>query len=819
MRVRRHVALTQRSHRRSIAAAVAAVAMLVPGGVSAEVPTPPQWPATSSAAPQIESWSNAIRFSGPDREQTALALALGLRGGGGYPFDTTDPSSGGAPTLPAADGWWGVDTCPRAIIVVAGDTPADSLAASVLSDPSDRSTEPFLQRSAAADPLFDPIGGFARVDTQTAPIIVTRSARQGATALGASAKIAARDLRFGGCTLARQAIIVGGPVAVPAGVDDELVSLGYDEVFRVSGADRYATAASIADALGVGQFVDPSTPCTDPVVDDGDARMGFYGNAAIELRNSAGSCRVLGRTVVLAEGLTGADALAAGWWTSFWQVPVLLHDGSANLPAATVGALTTREIDHIVVLGGTARFPESVVDDVRRLTGAETIRIAGTDRYATSVQMAQRLGGWWPTGRADEYAGAMVCIAASSGDGTTGRGWPDALAVGSWCAAAGGAAVGRTAPDRALTPLTGEAPASTGLVASRHDAVPVLLVEAGAATAPASVIDLLTRAFDPTDSYCTSVAAAAGCTTPGFVVVAGGESVVPSSVVYALASAVAGGLPSTGAAPPPALYRPFATKLDLGPVYATTPSAPDHVCVARDGYAESRWIAAVIGSATPPARAEADVMLAGRYARDADGVVRSRGVGAPACVSFDAGSATEVRVRGVGIAGRVGADSRFASSVADRLSLTAPITDTGPDSSSGTTTSDDSSSGGSTTQTYITVAPAAGLAVGGMATPLDSASITFTLVRGVDLPGTTGVDRFTATILLDGPSGTVEALAFGEALFTSGTWKLRGRVAVGGGSAQVAPGTGGFVADLSTGATSAATDDSISWRLDATRTG
>ena len=99
---------------------------------------------------------------------------------------------------------------------------------------------------------------------------------------------------------------------MPAAADDELVSLGYDEVFRVSGANRYGTAAAIADALGVGRFVDPATPCTDPAVNDGDARTGFYGNAAVELRDSASTCRVLGRTVVLAEGGTGADALAAG---------------------------------------------------------------------------------------------------------------------------------------------------------------------------------------------------------------------------------------------------------------------------------------------------------------------------------------------------------------------------------------------------------------------------------------------------------------------------------------------------------------------------
>jgi hypothetical protein len=809
--------------RRRLTAAFAVaglIGVIVPAAVAAsDVPPPTQWPASSVAAPQIESWTNAIRFSGSNREQTSLALALGLRGRGDYPFDTADPSSGRAPTLASANDWWGVGTCPRAIIVVAGDTPADSLAAASLSDPSDRSTEPFLQRTAAADPLFDPIGGFTRVDTQAAPIIVTRSARQGATALAAPARIAARDLRSGGCTLARQAIVVGGAAAVPAGVDAELVSLGYDEVFRVQGPNRFGTAAAIANALGEGQFVDPSTPCVDPVVDDGDARMGFYGNAAVELRDSATTCRVLGRTVVLAEGGTGADALAAGWWTSFWQVPVLLHDGSDRLPAATIGALTTHGIDHVLILGGVARIPQTVADQVRRLTGAETIRIEGTDRYATSAEMARRFGGWWPTGRADEYSGAMVCLAASSGDGTTGQGWPDALGAGPWCAAAGGAAVGVAAPDRALTPLTGELPATTGDVAPRHDAVPVLLVRAGASTLPPSVEALLADAFEPTDSFCTSVASPPGCARPGFVVVAGGNRIVPSSLVAVAASIVAGGSPATGAAPPPALERPFTTRLDLGPVFATDTVALERICVPRDGYVESRWLTAVAGTGSAAARFEVDVMSDGSYARDADGIVRSRGVGAPACVSFDAGSAIEVAARGVGIAGRAGALTTFSTTASKRLSLTAPVVDVGPNASSGTPVGDDSSNGGSTTQTYITLAPAAGIVIGGSATPLNSASITLTVVRGIDSASSTGVDRFTATIVLNAPSGTVEAVATGEAVFVAGTWHLRGRVTVAGGSAGVPPGVGGFVADLAAGATAGASDDSIAWRLDAAQTG
>ncbi len=795
--------------------------LVIPAAVAAaDVPPPSQWPSSATVAPQIETWANAIRYSGPNREQTSLALALGLRGVGDYPFDTPDPSSGGAPTLAAANDWWGVGTCPRAIIVVAGDTPADSLAASSLSDPTDQSTEPFLQRSASADPLFDPIGGFARVDTQTAPIIVTRSARQGATGLGAPARVAAQDLRSGGCTLARQAIVVGGPSAVPSAVDDELVALGYDEVFRVFGANRYATAAAIANALGTGTFVAGSTPCDDPVVDDGDARMGFYGNAAVELRTNATTCQVLGRTVVLAEGLTGADALAAGWWTSFWQVPVLLHDGSGALPAATANALSTLAVDNVIVLGGPARIPESVLAEVVDLTGADVARLFGSDRYATSVEMARRLGGWFPNGRADGYSGSLVCMAASSGDGATGSGWPDALSAGPWCGAANGAAAGTQAPVRALAPLTGGQPATTTTTpVSSHDAVPVLLVPAGATALPASVRQLLTGAFEPTDSFCSSVQAPAGCVMPGFVVAAGGATVLPSALIDSAAQLVAGGAPSSGAEPPAALAQPFYTSLDLAPVYATSSGLPDHVCAARDSYRDSRWLTVLGAAPSTSVIAGTDAMLDGLYVRDADGITRTRGIGAPVCSSLTTGTRTTLRARGVGIAGRVGPEQSFATAATDRFQLTAPVVDSGPDAASGTNSSDNTSNGGSTTQTYITLAPSVGAISKGSSAPVTSASITFTITRGTDTASSTGVDRFTATTSFDTPNGTVTATATGEALFDGGVWKMRGRTTVVGGSWNFAAGSGGFVADLDTRSSTSMTDDSITWRLDAVQTG
>jgi hypothetical protein len=102
---------------------------------------------------------------------------------------------------------------------------------------------------------------------------------------------------------------------------------------------------------------------------------------------------------------------------------------------------------------------------------------------------------------------------------------------------------------------------------------------------------------------------------------------------------------------------------------------------------------------------------------------------------------------------------------------------------------------------------------------VSSASITFTITRGTDLPSSAGVDRFTATTSIDTPNGTVTTTAAGEALFVGGVWKLRGRTTVVGGSWNFATGSGGFVADLATGATADSTDDSISWRLDAVQTG
>ena len=123
-------------------------------GISSAKTLPSQWRELNGVTPLIDGWANGIRISGLDRYEVALTASLLLRGEGEYPFDTPDPSSNGASKLSNANDWWGLGTCPNSFLLVAGDVAADSLVAASLSDPTDKSNEPYLRRSGAADPHF-----------------------------------------------------------------------------------------------------------------------------------------------------------------------------------------------------------------------------------------------------------------------------------------------------------------------------------------------------------------------------------------------------------------------------------------------------------------------------------------------------------------------------------------------------------------------------------------------------------------------------------------------------------------------------------------
>lgn len=812
----------RRTHRVlwSLGAAGLAASAIPGAGVNAEgddALPPSQWPSSSLVTARLEGWPNAVRYSGSDRYQTNLAVELGLRGTGDYPFDTPDRSSSGASVLATAQDWWGAGTCPRAIIVVTGDNPADSLGASALSDPSHQSLEPLLQRTAAADPLFDPIGGFARVDTDSAPILITASARSGATSLTPATRIAANDLRRGGCTTARQAIIVGGTSAVPASVDAELLSLGYREVFRVAGTDRYDTAARIAQSLGTSPAPGGILTCDDPDTTDGATRQPFYANAVVELRESATDCRLLSRTVVLADGVTGADALAAGWWTGFWQVPVLLHDGSGALPRVTVDALLTMAISTVIVLGGTSRISDSVATEAKNMSGArEVVRIAGTDRYDTSVQMAKLLGGWWPTGNAEDFAASMVCLASSDGNGTVATGWPDALGAGPFCGAISGAASNPGAPTRALAAPTGISPSQTPEVAPRpaHDAVPILLVPTGSRSLPTSVAVLLSGAFPSTGDWCSSTVVVVSCSWPGFVVGFGGEAVLTSQAVSWASLLVGGGSGQLGTMAPSEAEAPWFTTLDMAPVFDDVGAGAARVCARRGTYNDARWLAAYDDGLGQHSVGSIDIMVRRRYLVDADEIGRTPFTGAPVCTSF--GPSTNVAsARFVGIGGRVTALGTYGVSAVDRFTLSAAFS-AGPPSDTSGPASDITDSDGSSTSIDFAAGAGGNAASRGAAAAVTATSAAIVLHRPA---GGLGPVTFTATWSITTAPGTVTGTGEGEALFLDDIWHLRGRSVFTGGTWNVTGGVGGFSADLAVNTSSTSADDAITWKVDGVVTG
>jgi YVTN family beta-propeller protein len=128
--------------------------------------------------------------------------------------------------------------------------------------------------------------------------------------------------------------LLGGTSAIPASIATQLTGMGY-VVSRISGADRYATAVAVADAMG-----DPST-------------------------------------VFLATAANYADALAAGPAAAHATAAILLTNGT-TMPSATTAYLAAHPGTTYAVGGPAATADPSAS------------AISGTDRYATAALVAQQ---------------------------------------------------------------------------------------------------------------------------------------------------------------------------------------------------------------------------------------------------------------------------------------------------------------------------------------------------------------------------------------------------------------------------------------------
>jgi len=156
-------------------------------------------------------------------------------------------------------------------------------------------------------------------------------------------------------------IIVGGTAVIPNAIKTALENLDTQpDVERVSGADRYATAAAI------GERIKGSIPSW---------------------------CGSRQRAVILVNGgdVGRSDSIIIGPLAYRLGMPILLTE-LRTLPRATRNFITDNDVQRVVIVGSDAavseRVRDSLVDDLDVVTAR---RIAGGTAAATSVALAQEM--------------------------------------------------------------------------------------------------------------------------------------------------------------------------------------------------------------------------------------------------------------------------------------------------------------------------------------------------------------------------------------------------------------------------------------------
>jgi putative cell wall-binding protein len=146
-------------------------------------------------------------------------------------------------------------------------------------------------------------------------------------------------------------VIVGGASAVGAGVASTLASRA--AVHRIAGPDRFATSRKLADET--------------------------FATAA---------------SVYVATARDFADALSAGAAAAAARGPVLLVDGrSSVMDPETAASLSRLNPTTVTLVGGTQALSGDIEQQIRRqLPGVSVVRRGGSDRFATSAEVAREFG-------------------------------------------------------------------------------------------------------------------------------------------------------------------------------------------------------------------------------------------------------------------------------------------------------------------------------------------------------------------------------------------------------------------------------------------
>jgi putative cell wall-binding protein len=218
----------------------------------------------------------------------------------------------------------------------------------------------------------DGLGAASLAGVMEAPILLT-----GRDVLPGSTEGELRRLR------PKNVVIVGGTAAVGAPVEQWVRQMlgSATTVHRISGTDRYDTAARVAAAT---------------------------------LETLSKSGRTWSGEFLVTSGDSFADALSASPLSAAHARPVLLTKAN-TLPTPTAQFLAGHPGATGMVIGGVAAIDADVIDQIAQVTGSAPTRIAGADRYATSLAIAR-------------YAHRSGLLGYADTAVATGEDFPDALA-------------------------------------------------------------------------------------------------------------------------------------------------------------------------------------------------------------------------------------------------------------------------------------------------------------------------------------------------------------------------------------------------------
>jgi len=183
--------------------------------------------------------------------------------------------------------------------------------------------------------------------------------------------------------------VLGGAGAISAATYNAIGQAGHGVQYleRVAGTNRYDTAVK----------------------------------AAVLASETAG----ISTTAFIANGMSFADALAAGPVAAYASAPILLT-GKSDLPAETAAYLDAGGFTDVYVCGGTGSVDASAFAEIESIVGAGNVtRVAGATRYDTAFELAS-LG----VDTFGMYGGAMVLASGAT--------FADGLAAGTICWWTGG---------------------------------------------------------------------------------------------------------------------------------------------------------------------------------------------------------------------------------------------------------------------------------------------------------------------------------------------------------------------------------------------